>query len=67
MAWWPRQTPKIGSASGAAASSSRQMPASFGVQGPGDSRIASAPSASASAAVSASLRTTRVSAPSSFR
>ena len=41
IAWWPRQTPSSGvRVSAAAAISARQMPASFGVQGPGESRIA---------------------------
>ena len=41
IAWWPRQTPRIGILPAAAAIRSRQMPASFGVHGPGDSTIAS--------------------------
>ena len=52
---------------GAALSGGRQMPASFGVHGPGDSRMASGRSASASCTLIWSLRTTSVSAPSSFR
>ena len=43
------------------------MPASFGVQGPGEMRKPAAPVAMACAAVSASLRTTSTSAPSSIR
>ena len=54
--WWPRQTPRIGRSSGAPLISARQMPASLGVQGPGDSTTASGRMASASWAVSASLR-----------
>ena len=41
IAWWPRQTPRIGIVGDALAITSRQMPASFGVHGPGDSTIAS--------------------------
>ena len=46
---------------------SRQMPASFGVQGPGDSTIASGWRASASATLSLSLRDTSQRAPTSPR
>jgi hypothetical protein len=34
IAWWPRQTPRIGAFTRAIAS--RLMPASFGVHGPGE-------------------------------
>jgi hypothetical protein len=47
--------------------SARQMPASLGVQGPGDSTIASGAMAAISSSVILSLRTTVVSAPSSPR
>ena len=43
---------------------SRQMPASFGVQGPGDSTIASGFTASTSFTETLSLRCTATSAPS---
>ena len=46
MAWWPRQTPKIGMCTEARLIRSRQMPASLGVHGPGDSTIASGSRAS---------------------
>ena len=46
---------------------SRQMPASFGVQGPGESTIASGSAASTSSTAILSLRCTATSAPSSPR
>ena len=50
IAWWPRQTPSSGRrASAQAATRSSEIPASSGVPGPGEIRIASAPLASASA------------------
>ena len=64
-AWWPRQTPSSGT--GERRTSSRLMPASSGVPGPGEITIFSGPSASASSTESASLRTTFTSAPSSPR
>ena len=68
IAWWPRQTPSSGvRVSAAAAISARQMPASFGVQGPGESRIADGLSAIAAWTSISSLRRTMVSAPSSPR
>jgi hypothetical protein len=67
IAWWPRQTPRIGVVSLAAPMRSRQIPASLGVQGPGDRTIASGRAASASSTPIASFRHTDTSAPSSPR
>ena len=53
--------------SAAAATSARQMPASVGVQGPGESRIAEGFSAIAAWTSISSLRRTIASAPSSPR
>lgn len=41
MVWSPRHTPKIGISEPSSRTTSRQMPASFGVQGPGESTSAS--------------------------
>ena len=41
MAWWPRQTPSTGTRPAAARTSGTEMPASRGVQGPGEITIAS--------------------------
>ena len=46
---------------------SQEMPASVGVQGPGETTSRSGAMASTSSTVAASLRTTRTSAPSSAR
>ena len=44
IAWWPRQIPSKGSrASAQAATSASEMPASSGVPGPGEIRIAVGP------------------------
>jgi len=67
IAWCPRHTPSTGILPAAAAIRSRQMPASFGVHGPGESTIASGLRASASSTVSLSLRTTSQSPPRSPR
>ena len=60
IACMPRQTPRIGTRGPQSRITSRQMPASFGVQGPGDSTIASGASARSFSAVVSSLRTTRI-------
>ena len=67
MAWWPRQTPRSGTVGPAFSISSRQMPASLGVHGPGDSTMPLGFSPSTSATVILSLRNTRHSPPSSPR
>ena len=67
IAWCPRHTPSSGTRPAAAAIRSRQIPASLGVQGPGDSTIASGCIASASATDSLSLRHTSHWAPTSPR
>ena len=68
IAWCPRHTPSSGRAAPAqAATSSRLIPASFGVHGPGEIRNPFAPLDSACPALIASLRTTSTSAPSSIR
>ena len=48
MAWWPRHTPRSGTPAAAAArTSGTLMPASRGVQGPGEMTMAAGSSASA--------------------
>ena len=64
-AWWPRQTPRRGT--GERRMSSRLIPASSGVPGPGEITMRSGRSARASSTLIASLRTTFTSAPSSPR
>ena len=39
MAWWPRQTPKMGSSAPRSRRTASEMPASFGVHGPGEMRM----------------------------
>ena len=59
IAWWPRQTPMSGvRVSAAAAMSARQMPASSGVQGPGERRMAEGCIAIAACTSISSLRRT---------
>jgi len=68
MDWWPRHTPSNGfPAAAQAPTKSSEMPASLGVQGPGEMRNALAPLRRAWSAVNASLRTTCVSAPNSIK
>jgi hypothetical protein len=67
MAWWPRHTPRIGVVGPSRLISSSDTPASSGVQGPGEITIFSGRSRSISSTVSASLRSTRTSAPSACR
>ena len=45
MHWWPRQTPRIGSCAGELPITSSEMPASFGVHGPGEMTMRSGSSA----------------------
>ncbi len=63
MLWWPRQTPSSGSRPEKALISSTDMPASLGVQGPGEMTSPSGLSASTPAASISSLRNTFSSAP----
>ena len=65
MHWCPRHTPSTGSFGPIFAMTSLEMPASFGVHGPGEMTTASGFSASISATVISSLRFTTGSAPSS--
>ena len=65
MLWWPRQTPRIGTAPESFSSTSSDTPAWSGVQGPGEMTMRAGPSAAISATVSASLRTTFTSCPNS--
>ena len=64
IAWWPRQTPKTGTVGAARSISFRQMPASSGVPGPGETTIASGSARSTASTVILSLRWTTTSAPS---
>ena len=65
MAWWPRQTPRIGISPAKRRIAASEMPASFGVQGPGETTIWAGFIFSMSDTVRALLRTTFTSAPSS--
>ena len=65
MAWWPRQTPRIGVAGPSRRMTSTETPASAGVQGPGEMMMWVARSAATSATLTTSLRTTLANAPSS--
>jgi hypothetical protein len=65
MLWWPRHTPSIGILPANSLISGTEMPASFGVQGPGDTTMRSGASRSISASEISSLRNTRTSSPSS--
>src|SRR5213596_426809 len=65
IAWWPRHTPRTGTFPASALTSGTRIPASPGVHGPGESTAAVGLSASACSTVSASLRYTTGSAPSS--
>src|SRR5213083_2887915 len=65
IAWWPRHTPRTGTFPASAFTSGTRIPASPGVHGPGESTAAVGLSASACSTVSASLRYTTGSAPSS--
>ena len=68
MAWWPRQTPRIGDGRARPSRSVQgRCPASFGVQGPGESTIASGLAEITWPTLILSLRCTTVSAPSSPR
>ena len=62
MAWWPRQTPSIGTVPFSSRATSTITPASSGRPGPGDRTIRSGCSARISSSVSSSLRITRMSA-----
>src|SRR5881397_1363557 len=65
IAWWPRQTPRIGIFPARACTRGTRMPASRGVHGPGESTAARGFRARTSATVSASLRYTTGSWPNS--
>ncbi|OHE84276.1 MAG: hypothetical protein A2190_13705 [Lysobacterales bacterium RIFOXYA1_FULL_69_10] len=65
--WWPRHTPRIGVVAPSSRITSTDTPASFGVHGPGEITMRSGASAWICATVSASLRTTSTSAPSTCR
>src|SRR5213596_733775 len=65
IAWWPRHTPRTGTFPASAFTSGTRIPASPGVHGPGESTAAVGLSASTCSTVSASLRYTTGSAPSS--
>ena len=67
MHWWPRQTPRIGIVGPKRRTTSVEIPASSGVRGPGEMTMRSGAIASISSSVTASLRTTLTSAPSSHR
>ena len=56
--WWPRQTPKMGTFPAKDLTMSQLMPASLGVQGPGEMMMWSGFRAWASAMVILSLRKT---------
>ena len=58
IAWWPRHTPRIGTRPAKRRITSSETPASFGVQGPGESTMRSGASASISSTDISSLRTT---------
>jgi hypothetical protein len=57
--WWPRQTPRIGRSPAKRLMVGTEMPASFGVQGPGDTTIASGAMAAMSSSEIASFRARR--------
>ncbi len=63
--WWPRHTPRIGITPAKRRIVSIEMPASFGVHGPGEITIRAGASWATPSTVSASLRSTRTSSPSS--
>ncbi len=66
--WWPRHTPSVGMpASGKRRMASTEMPASFGVHGPGETTMRSGAFSNRASTEAASLRTTSSSAPSSPR
>ena len=67
MHWCPRQTPSVGTVGPKRRTTSVEMPASAGVRGPGEMTMRSGAIASISPSVTASLRTTVTSAPSSQR
>ena len=67
MHWWPRQTPSTGSRVPKWRMTSLEMPASRGVQGPGETTMPEGTRAVISSSVIRSLRTTLTSAPSSQR
>ena len=56
MAWWPRHTPRIGICPAKRWISGTEMPASLGVQGPGETTICEGAMAATSSSVIASLR-----------
>ena len=64
MAWWPRQTPSIGTVGPSRWISSTQMPAFSGRDGPGEMTMPSGSMAAMASTVISSLRTTSTSAPS---
>ena len=63
ITWWPRHTPSTGSRPWKCSITAREMPASAGVPGPGETTTWVGSSASASAIVMRSLRATCTSAP----
>lgn len=65
MHWWPRHTPKIGMRWPKAAITALLIPASLGVQGPGETMMCVGARASISPKEIASWRTTRRGWPSS--
>ena len=65
MHWWPRHTPSVGTDGPSARISCVEMPASVGVQGPGDTTRWVGFRAAASFTVSESARSTRTRRPSS--
>ena len=65
MHWWPRQTPSTGIVGPTRLTTSVEMPASAGEQGPGEMITCEGASASTSSAVIASCRRTTGSSPSS--
>ena len=67
MLWWPRHTPRIGVVAPNRSITAIDTPASFGVHGPGEITMRCGASFSISSTVSASLRSTRTSAPSACR
>ena len=65
MHWWPRQTPRMGVEAPIRRIVSVETPASVGEQGPGEMMTCEGPSAATSSGVTASLRRTTGSSPSS--
>ena len=67
IAWWPRQTPRIGIVPPSCLTSGTEMPASEGVQGPGEITIAAGAIVATSWTVIRSFRKTSTSTPNSPR